>query len=57
MIESSQDLKQTPGSNVTTKCVTMKLPSMLENDTFANEFLIGCQVLLVVEEVQIMQSK
>ena len=34
MIESSQDLKQTPGSNVTTKSVTMKLPSMLENNTF-----------------------
>ena len=31
--------KQTPGSNVTTKSVTMKLPGMLENNTFENEFL------------------
>ena len=39
MIESSKDLQQTPGSNVTTKSVTMKVPSMLKNNTFANEFL------------------
>ena len=39
MIEPSKDVKQTPGLNVTTKSVTMKLPGMLENNAFANEFL------------------
>ena len=35
MIEWSKDLKQTPGSNVITKSVTMKLPSTLKNSMFA----------------------
>ena len=39
IIESSKDVKQTPGLNVTTKSVTMKLLSMLQNNTFAKEFL------------------
>ena len=39
MIEASKDLQQTPGSNVTAKSITMKLPTMLENNMFANEFL------------------
>ena len=39
MIEPSKDVKQTPGLNVTTKSVSIKLPRMLENNTFANEFL------------------
>ena len=34
-----KDVKQTPGLNVTTKSVTIKLPGMLENNTFASEFL------------------
>ena len=38
-IEPSKDVKQTPGLNVTTKSVTMKVPGMLENNAFANEFL------------------
>ena len=39
MIEPSKDVKQTQGLNVTTKSVTIKPPGMLENNTFANEFL------------------
>ena len=38
-IEPSKDVKQTPGLNVTTKSVTMKVPGMLANNAFANEFL------------------
>ena len=38
-MESSKDLQQASGSNVTTKFVTMELPSMLENNRLAIEFL------------------
>ena len=39
MTEPSKDVKQTPGLNVTTKSVTMKVPGILENNAFPNEFL------------------
>ena len=56
-IEPRKDVKQTSGLNVTTNSVIMKVPGMLENNAFANEFLDWMSSPLVVEEVKIMQSK
>ena len=57
MIEPSKDVKQTPGLNVTTKSVTMKVPGMLENNAFANEFLDWISSPAGGGRGKIMQSK